>query len=102
MKILLLGSGAREHAIAKKIRESRLCEELFISPANAGMLRSIVMARSDKTRIRNFFIVSSFLDFGMRLASFCLLCPHYNTGRVTKVLQNRTMQYFFEKNFLIR
>mgnify|MGYP003429457542 CR=1 FL=1 len=38
MKILLLGSGAREHAIAKKIRESKLCKELYISPANAGMI----------------------------------------------------------------
>lgn len=37
MKILLLGSGGRESAIAKKISESRLTDKLFISPGNVGM-----------------------------------------------------------------
>lgn len=36
MKILLLGSGGREHALARKISESPLCEKLFIAPGNAG------------------------------------------------------------------
>lgn len=36
MKILLLGSGGREHAFAKKITESPLCTQLFIMPGNAG------------------------------------------------------------------
>lgn len=36
MKILLLGSGGREHAIAWKIAQSEKCEELFIAPGNAG------------------------------------------------------------------
>jgi phosphoribosylamine--glycine ligase len=36
MKILLLGSGGREHAFAWKISQSPLCEKLFILPGNAG------------------------------------------------------------------
>ena len=36
MNILLLGSGGREHAFAKKISESTLCHQLFIAPGNAG------------------------------------------------------------------
>jgi len=36
MKILLLGSGGREHAFAWKLRQSPLCEQLFIAPGNAG------------------------------------------------------------------
>ena len=36
MKILLLGSGGREHAIAWKIAQSSKCEKLFIAPGNAG------------------------------------------------------------------
>lgn len=36
MKILLLGSGGREHAFAWKIRQSPFCEQLFIAPGNAG------------------------------------------------------------------
>ena len=37
MKILLVGSGAREHALAWKIRQSPLCDRLFIAPGNPGM-----------------------------------------------------------------
>ncbi len=36
MKILLLGGGGREHAMAWKISESPLCSRLFIAPGNAG------------------------------------------------------------------
>ena len=36
MNILLLGSGGREHAMAWKITQSRLCSHLFIAPGNAG------------------------------------------------------------------
>lgn len=36
MKILLLGSGGREHAMAWKIAQSKKCDQLFISPGNAG------------------------------------------------------------------
>lgn len=36
MRILLLGSGGREHALAWKISQSPLCEGLFIAPGNAG------------------------------------------------------------------
>ena len=36
MKILLLGSGGREHALAWKIAQSEKVENLFIAPGNAG------------------------------------------------------------------
>ena len=36
MKILLLGSGGREHALAWKIAQSPQLEKLFIAPGNAG------------------------------------------------------------------
>ena len=36
MKILLLGSGGREHALAWKIAQSSKCEKLYIAPGNAG------------------------------------------------------------------
>lgn len=36
MKVLLLGSGGREHAIAWKIAQSSHLEHLFIAPGNAG------------------------------------------------------------------
>jgi phosphoribosylamine--glycine ligase len=36
MKVLLLGSGGREHALAWKIAQSSILDELFIAPGNAG------------------------------------------------------------------
>lgn len=36
MRVLLLGSGGREHALAWKIAQSSILEELFIAPGNAG------------------------------------------------------------------
>ena len=36
MKVLVVGNGAREHAIAWKIRQSALLDELFVAPGNAG------------------------------------------------------------------
>lgn len=36
MKILLLGSGGREHALAWKIAQSKKVEKLYIAPGNAG------------------------------------------------------------------
>lgn len=36
MKILLLGSGGREHALAWKIAQSAKCDKLYIAPGNPG------------------------------------------------------------------
>ncbi|HEY4789662.1 MAG TPA: phosphoribosylamine--glycine ligase N-terminal domain-containing protein, partial [Bacteroidales bacterium] len=36
MRILLIGSGGREHAIAWKLAQSNKLEKLFIAPGNAG------------------------------------------------------------------
>ena len=36
MNILILGSGGREHAMAWKMKQSPLCQNLYIAPGNAG------------------------------------------------------------------
>lgn len=36
MKVLILGSGGREHALAMKISESPRCEKVFVAPGNGG------------------------------------------------------------------
>lgn len=37
MKVLVIGKGGREHAIAWKVKESKLVKEVFIAPGNVGM-----------------------------------------------------------------
>ncbi|MEM9261181.1 MAG: phosphoribosylamine--glycine ligase, partial [Bacteroidota bacterium] len=36
MKVLILGGGGREHALAWRLSQSPLCQALFIAPGNAG------------------------------------------------------------------
>ncbi|HEM5037715.1 TPA: phosphoribosylamine--glycine ligase [Streptococcus suis] len=38
MKLLVVGSGGREHAIAKKLLESKQVEQVFVAPGNDGMI----------------------------------------------------------------
>jgi phosphoribosylamine--glycine ligase len=37
MKILVIGSGAREHGLCFKIFDSAHCEQLYCAPGNAGI-----------------------------------------------------------------
>lgn len=37
MRVLLVGSGGREHALAWKLAQSRLCDALYCAPGNIGM-----------------------------------------------------------------
>ncbi|MDP2928791.1 MAG: phosphoribosylamine--glycine ligase [Candidatus Omnitrophota bacterium] len=57
MKILVIGSGGREHAICWKIRESSLCDELYCAPGNGGIseIADIVDIQADDiTALLNF------------------------------------------------
>ncbi len=58
MKILLLGSGAREHAIAKKIVESKKTSELIVSPGNVGInqIAKCVNISSNNEDIKQYII----------------------------------------------
>ncbi|MGC8540113.1 MAG: phosphoribosylamine--glycine ligase [Phycisphaerae bacterium] len=49
MKILLIGSGGREHALAWKIKSSPLCDTLLIAPGNPGMagLGELIPVKAD-------------------------------------------------------
>src|SRR6202048_3327912 len=57
MKMLLLGSGGREHALAWKLIQSALCSGLFIAPGNAGTAQcgtNIDLSPLDFDGLRNF------------------------------------------------
>jgi phosphoribosylamine--glycine ligase len=59
MKILLLGSGGREHALAWKIAQSEKCEKLYIAPGNAGTSNcgeNVAMKADDFDAIKAFCI----------------------------------------------
>ena len=59
MKILLLGSGGREHALAWKIAQSERVEKLFIAPGNAGTAdcgENVNMKADDFEAIKQFAV----------------------------------------------
>ena len=59
MKILLLGSGGREHALAWKIAQSEKCEKLFIAPGNAGTSgvgENVPIGVNDFESLKNFSV----------------------------------------------
>ena len=37
MNILILGSGGREHSLAWAIKQNPKCDNIFVSPGNAGI-----------------------------------------------------------------
>ena len=64
MKILLLGSGGREHALAWKIAQSEKCEKLFVAPGNAGtgeVGTNVSLKPDDFEGIRDF-VLSEAID----------------------------------------
>lgn len=55
--ILLLGSGGREHALAKKLAESPRCGTLYIAPGNGGTLQegvNVALAEDEPEAVAAF------------------------------------------------
>lgn len=62
MNLLLLGNGGREHAIAWKLKQSPLCEKLYIAPGNPGTAlcgTNIPLAAIDFEGIKTFCLTNS-------------------------------------------
>ena len=64
MKLLLLGSGGREHALAWKIAQSNSVDKLFIAPGNAGtaLVGENVSIKADDFEQIAAFVVKEHID----------------------------------------
>ncbi len=57
MKILVVGSGGREHALAWKLKQSPRVKELFVAPGNAGtqtIARNVPIKASETEKLAEF------------------------------------------------
>lgn len=57
MKILVIGSGGREHALTWKLRQSRSVDRIFCAPGNAGTAQiadNIAIPATDVSALRRF------------------------------------------------
>ena len=61
MKILLLGSGGREHALAWKIAQSQKVDKLYIAPGNAGTANvgeNVDIKADDFDKLKDFAVAN--------------------------------------------
>ena len=59
MNVLIVGSGAREHAFCVKIKQSKKCKNLFVAPGNAGtgeLAKNINISIEDFNQIKKTLI----------------------------------------------
>ena len=67
MKIMVIGSGGREHAIIKKLKESRRVGKIYALPGNGGIARDAVCveigAKDIDAQVR--FAVENGIDFAV-------------------------------------
>lgn len=61
MKILVIGSGGREHALVWKLKQSKKAQKIYCAPGNAGMMRiakCVNIAADDIERLAEFAVSS--------------------------------------------
>ncbi|MDB5538191.1 MAG: purD [Devosia sp.] len=99
MRVLVIGSGGREHALAWKIAQSPLLSKLFIAPGNGGtgsVAENIVMDITDHKAVTDFckLMAIDFVVVGpdaqvvaglgddVRAAGFTCFCPSKAAGQL--------------------
>lgn len=88
MNVLIIGSGAREHALAWKLSQSPYAEQIFVAPGNAGTAELHTSCAID---IHDFDEVAKFVtDFNIMMV---VVGPE-------NVLVEGIHDYFQEKDFL--
>lgn len=53
MKILVVGGGGREHAICKKVKDSKLVTDVFCAPGNGGIAEDAILVPIGETDFAN-------------------------------------------------
>ncbi|MBE5759242.1 MAG: phosphoribosylamine--glycine ligase [Clostridiales bacterium] len=67
MRVMVIGSGGREHAIIKKLRENKTITELYALPGNGGMAKDAVLVDIGAKDIENIkkFALEKAIDFAV-------------------------------------
>lgn len=92
MKILLVGGGGREHALAWKLNKSDLCEKLFIAPGNAGTAQfgiNIPVAINDFEALAHFSLTNdiNMLIVGPEEPLVRGICNFFKDNKATSHIQ---------------
>ena len=101
MKILIIGNGGREHALAWKVAQSSDVQEIFVAPGNAGTAleaktQNIQIVATDVFELVKFANCAQLLLKRSCLVKLsCLICERQPVAQVEstcRVLQTRSGQ----------
>lgn len=59
MNVLILGSGGREHALARTVAKSEMCEKVYVAPGNGG---TEDVAENIQIDVKNFDQIADFVQ----------------------------------------
>lgn len=67
MKVMVIGSGGREHAIIKKLKENNEITEMYALPGNGGIAKDAICVDINAKDIKNIvlFAVNNKIDFAV-------------------------------------
>ena len=67
MKVMIIGSGGREHAIVKKIKENKNVTEIYVLPGNAGIAKDAICMNISATDLNAVveFAIKTKIDFAI-------------------------------------
>lgn len=76
MKILIIGKGGREHALAKKCARSPLVDEVFVAPGNPGMSDCATLINIDECDIEGLLAFAKKENISLTIpgSEACLAC----------------------------
>ena len=76
MKVLVIGGGGREHAVARSFSKSKKCSQIFILPGNAGTAeigQNILGDVNDFNLIKNIVLLMIIIIFTKMLKWLVIL-----------------------------
>ena len=78
MKILMIGSGGREHALIKKLKESDKCTKLYCAPGNGGIAKDAECVNIGAMDTENMvkFAKDNAIDLVLQKILFKINCIH--------------------------
>ncbi len=67
MKILVIGGGGREHAVIKKLKQSKKVEKIFVAPGNGGMAEDATLVDIKGTDVEKLcaFSIENKIDYAV-------------------------------------